>query len=86
MQPHRDSHSTLHDALVACLESHAGATYDGDVGPLLGQACAIRDRGIADDESMRLWVEAANAALSSEAMHEVRSLREYRRTAQPSTI
>jgi len=86
MQPTRDSRSRTHDALVAFLESQVGSTYDGDVGPLLGQACAIREHGIADDESTRLWVEAANAALSGEAMREVRSTRGYRRTAQPSTI
>ena len=86
MQRRLDSTTRTHDALVAFIESHAGSTYDGDVGPLFGQACAIRDHGIADDESTRLWVEAANAALSSEAMREVRSTRGHRRTAQPSTI
>ena len=57
-----------HDALVAFLDSHVGAQYRDDVGPLFGQASEIRDHGIADAEVKRYWNEAVNVALSSEAM------------------
>ena len=60
----------MHDALVAFLDLHAGETHSDDVGPLFGQASVIRDHGIADPESKRLWYTAVNAAVSSEAMRE----------------
>ena len=60
----------MHDALVVFLESHAGETHSDDVGPLFGQASVIRDHGIADAESKRLWHTAVNVAVSSEAMRE----------------
>ena len=60
----------MHDALVAFLDSHAGETHSDDVGPLFGQASVIRDHGIADAESKRLWNMAVNVAVSSEATRE----------------
>ena len=55
--------------LSAFLDSHLGGTYRDDVGPLFGQASAIRDHVFAD-ETTRRWHEAVNAALSSEASRE----------------
>jgi hypothetical protein len=60
----------MHEALVEFLDSHLGAPYVDDVGPLFGQASEIRDHGIADAEAMRLWNEAVNVAVSSEAMRD----------------
>ena len=60
----------MHDALVAFLDLHVGETYRDDVGPLFGQASVIRDHGVADAESKRLWNTAVNVAVSSEATRE----------------
>jgi hypothetical protein len=65
----------MHDALVAFLDSHIGETYRDDVGPLFGQASEIRDHGVADAEVKRLWNEAVNVAVSSEATRDVGSPR-----------
>ncbi len=65
----------MHDALVAFLDSHIGAAYRDDVGPLFGQASEIRDHGVADAEVKRLWNEAVNVAVSSEATREIGSQR-----------
>jgi hypothetical protein len=65
----------MHDALVAFLDSHLGEAHRDDVGPLFGQASEIRDHGVADAEVKRLWNEAVNAAVSSEATREIQSRR-----------
>lgn len=66
--------------LSAFLDSHAGGTYRDDVGPLFGQASAIRDHTFAG-ASVRGWHEAVNVALSSEASREASTKRGSRRPA-----
>ena len=61
-----------HDALVAFLDSHVGAAFRDDVGPLLGQASLIRDSGFADADVQHYWNDAVSAAVSSEAVCEQR--------------
>lgn len=69
MQRRLASPTRMHDALVAFLDSHLGAPHRDDVGPLFGQASVIRDHGVADAESKRLWNAAVSVAVSSEAAH-----------------
>jgi hypothetical protein len=75
MQRRLTSSTRMHDALVAFLDSHIGEAHSDDVGPLFGQASEIRDHGFADAEVKRLWNEAVNVAVSSEAIREIRSRR-----------
>jgi hypothetical protein len=63
--------------LSAFLDSHLGGTYRDDVGPLFGQASAIRDNVFADETSRR-WHEAVNVAVSSEASREASTKRRSR--------
>lgn len=71
MQRNVLAETRTHDALVAFLDEHAGATYANDVGPLIGQACELRDHPSADAGTRRWWQEAVNVALTSEASREV---------------
>lgn len=75
MHPRFALSTRLHNELVAFLDSHAGASYSDDVGPLFGQASEIRDHGIADAQTRRFWNQAVNVAVSSEAVRESRPQR-----------
>ena len=75
MQPRLATSTRLHNQLVAFLDSHAGVSYNDDVGPLFGQASVIRDYGVADAQTRRFWNQAVNVAVSSEAIRESRSPR-----------
>jgi hypothetical protein len=72
-----DVPTKMRTRLSAFLDSHLGGTYRDDVGPLFGQASAIRDHVFADETSRR-WHEAVNAAVSSEASREVSAKRRSR--------
>lgn len=64
-------------ALSAFLDSHVGDTFRDDIGPLLGQMSEIRDHGLVDETSRR-WREAVNAAVASEALRDVATVRRSR--------
>jgi hypothetical protein len=73
-----DVPTKMRTRLSAFLDSHLGGTYRDDVGPLFGQASAIRDHVFADENSRR-WHEAVNVAVSSEASREASPKRRSRR-------
>jgi len=74
-----DVPTKMRTRLSAFLDSHLGGTYRDDVGPLFGQASAIRDHVFAD-ENTRRWHEAVNVAVSSEAAREAPKRRSRRRS------
>lgn len=58
------------EALTIFLDEHVGAPWRDDIGPLIGQASLLRQCGLPDEETLRLWNAAVRAAVSSDAMRE----------------
>jgi hypothetical protein len=59
--------STVHVELEAFLVANVGRVRDGDVGPWLGEAAELVERGAADDVLPAHWHDAVNAALAPDA-------------------
>lgn len=63
-------HPDPREALAVFLDQHVGAPWRDDIGPLIGQASLLRQCGLPDEETLRLWNAAVRAAVSSDAMRE----------------
>ena len=55
------------DALAIFVDAHVGTPWRDDIGPLIGQASILRQHGLPDEETLRLWNAAVRAAVSGDA-------------------
>ena len=60
----------LREALALFVDQHVGAPWRDDIGPLIGQASLLRQSGLPDEETLRLWNAAVRAAVSSDVARE----------------